>query len=234
MDEATLRCQHPARSAAPADRAAAWAIVAAVTGFVGLAVPAMRAYPGGTVWNRASRGSDFWLNYLSDLQRSVALNGEPNAKGALYARAAMLVLALGLAPVWWLLPRRFPFAPRLGLAVRVCGMAGVAGALAVCVMPSDRFGSAHAFAIVLGGVPGLAAGVLATAGLAAGRAEHPATIVGTAAMGLSVSDFVLYVERLASGGPELPVVAVLERLSILLVLAWMCVIARSGARPLSR
>ena len=186
----------------------------------------MRAYPGGTVWDKTTRGSDFWLNYLSDLQRSVALNGEPNARGSALAQAAMLVLALGLAPLWWLAARLFPGRPRLGRAVRVAGIAGVAGAVAVGLLPSDRFGDGHSLAIVLGGVPGLVAAGLAVLGLLSrGGPVRIAATTGAMTLLVSGADFLLYVGHLGRPGPDSQAAAVLERAATLLVLSWMCAIA---------
>jgi hypothetical protein len=224
------------RGAPVGERIAAFAIVFAVVGFVALVVPAMQAYPGGTVWDSTTRGDDFWLNYLSDLQRGVALNGEPNARGATFAQAAMLVLAVGLGPVWWLVARLLRGQPALGRAVRITGVVGVLGALAVGVMPSDSCEGGHAVAIILGGVPGLVAAGLGTFGLAGrGGAEDVAAATGAAAVVVSLVDFSFYVERLVHGGPDLAAVAVLERVAILFVLVWMCAVAWTGARaPMKR
>jgi len=218
------------RDRAPGERIASCAVVAAVAGFLALIVPAMRAYPGGTAWDHTTRGSDFWLNYLSDLQRTVALNGQPNA-GAAFAQAAMLLLALGMGPFWWLATRLFSGRPRLVYAVRASGIGGVAGSIAVGLMPSDRFGGAHSLAIVVGGVPGLVAAGLAVIGLASrGRRARAAAMTGAVTVLVSSGDFLLYLDRLGRGGPELPIVALLERLSIILVLVWMCTIAWQAER----
>ena len=45
----------------------------------------MAEYPGGTGWDARSNGNDFWLNYLCDLERTVAINGQPNAIGSVMA-----------------------------------------------------------------------------------------------------------------------------------------------------
>jgi hypothetical protein len=220
-----------ARDRLSLERIASGAILIAVAGFLGLVVPAMHAYPGGTVWDSTTRGNDFWLNYLSDLQRSVALNGQPNGDGAVLAQAAMLVLSVGLAPFWWLVSRLFADRPRLGRAVRFSGVAGVAGALGVGIMPSDRFGEGHTMAVVVGGVPGLVAAGLALAGLASRwRSARAAALIGAATVLVSSADFVLYLGTLGQAGGGLPVIAVLERMSILLVLTWMGTVAWQTAR----
>ncbi|MGH7436520.1 MAG: hypothetical protein ACRENE_12675 [Polyangiaceae bacterium] len=229
-ESVTLSPPASCRHALPAERAAALAIVATVVGFIALIEPAMRTYPGGTVWDPTTRGNDFWLNYLSDLQRTVALNGEPNRAGALYARAAMLLLALGLAPFWALLTRLFPERVRLGRAVRASGAVSVVGAVAACLLPSDRFAGGHAIAIAAGGTAGVIAAALATAGLARrGRGEWLTTSLGAATVAVSTADLLLYLSRLTGAFAEIPPIAVLERTSLLLVLAWMCCTARRGA-----
>jgi hypothetical protein len=218
------------RSAHVGERLAAVAILIAVAGFVALVVPAMREYPGGTVWDPTTRGSDFWLNYLSDLQRTVAINGQPNPTGARYARAAILLLAAGLGPLWWLLGRLFPERVRLGHVVRACGVLSVLGAVAAGFLPSDRFADGHTVAILCGGAAGVVAAALATFGLAGrGAAERLATALGATTVAISVADLLLYVSRLTGAVVEIPPIAVLERMSLLLVLAWMCAIAWSGA-----
>lgn len=220
-----------ARDPLSPERVAAGAVLTAVAGFLGLIVPAMHAYPGGTVWDSTTRGSDFWFNYLSDLQRSVALNGQPNGDGAALAQAAMLALTVGMAPFWWLVARVFLDRPRLGWAVRATGVAGVAGSFAVGLMPSDRFGDGHMMAVVLGGVPGLLAAGLAVVGLAGrGRSARAPAAIGAATVLVSSTDFMLYVGSLRQAGPDLPVIAVLERMSILLVLTWMCAVAWHAVR----
>jgi hypothetical protein len=234
MNMPSLFPTHDSRcGGAPTTDAASAAIVAAVVGFVALIVLAMAEYPGGTGWDATTRGSDFWLNYLCDLERSVALNGQPNAFGSALAQAAMLVLASGLLVFWWALPRLFPASPRLGCAVRALGLATLPGMLAVSLLPSDRFPAWHPIAMVLAGLPGLAAAALGVLGMAREPPLRIATAVGGAAVVTSMVDFVLYVRQFAGVGPGPTALAVLERAALILVLAWMCVIAW-GARRRSR
>src|SRR5690242_6177137 len=69
-------------------RTRAMATLASVALFLALFVLAARAYPGGTDWDRAAVGHQFWANYLCDLTRGVALNGVANPLGSLLAQAA--------------------------------------------------------------------------------------------------------------------------------------------------
>jgi hypothetical protein len=213
------------------ERIARSVVFASVVGFVALLLPAMRDYPGGTVWDRTTRGSDFWFNYLSDLQRSVALNGEPNVEGARLAQAAMLVLAAGLASTWWLAARLLRERPRLGRAVRASGVASVLGAIAAALLPSDRFAVGHELSVVAGGASGLIATGLAVVGFAARwRSERLLlTALGSATLLVSGVDFLLYVEHLGRAGPPLALGPLLERVANILLLLWMSAIALNGA-----
>jgi hypothetical protein len=207
-------------------RAGSTAIFAAVAGFVALIAPAMAEYPGGTSWDRTTRGNDFWLNYLCDLERGVAINGQPNAVGSVLAQVAMVVLGAGMLAFWWALPLLFPASPRLGRAVRAMGWTSLPGMVAVALLPSDSFASLHPYTMMLAGLPGLAAAALAVLGLASESAGTwlPAA-VGGAALVVSCLDFVLYVRQLASEEPGPTALAVLERTATILVLLWMCVTA---------
>jgi hypothetical protein len=205
------------------------AMLGAVAGFVGLIVPAMGAYPGGTAWDRTAPGNDFWLNFLCDLERTVALNGEPNATGSRLTQAAMLVLTLGLVTLWWYLPRFFPTRARLGHAVRAFGSVAVVGALGVGLMPADRFGGVHGTAILLAGFPGLAAALLAVLGLVRERrAPRVLAALGAVAVLVSAVDFGLYVRQNFVPDPGPVALAILERVSIIVVLAWICAVALSA------
>lgn len=198
------------------------AVIAATATFVALVVLAMRAYPGGTSWNAAALGHDFWLNYLCDLARPTALNGVPNPLGSALAQAAMLALAIGLLPWWSLLARLVPSHPRTGHAMRMLGGLAAVGIAFVAALPGDRFGRVHGIACVAAGVPGIAAAVLAVVALFRDAAA-PRTVrwVGAATLAASAACFTLYLPDVLSLGSALMLVAVLERVSVVLLLVWM-------------
>jgi hypothetical protein len=200
------------------------AVLAAIVTFVGFVFFAMRAYPGGTSWNATAPGHDFWLNYLCDLARPTALNGVPNPTGSMLAQVAMLALAVGLLPWWSLLARLAPTQRRAGQAMRVLGTIAAIGIGFVVALPGDRFGRLHGIACVCAGVPGLAAAVLAVVMLF--RDSHAPRIVrwlGAATLLVSAACFALYLPDVLSLGSALMEVAVLERLSVVLLLSWMLV-----------
>jgi len=174
-------------------------IGAAVGLFTLLIAEAMRAYPGGTAWNPASVGHDFWFNYLCDLARTTALNGQPNGFGAKVTQLALFVLGAGALQFWWSLPRLFEERPRLARAIRILGAISAAGMLAVAVLPSDRFGALHPFLLAMAGGPGLGAAACSVIGLA--RRERVASLLGVCAGVACAVDFGLYGDQLAGDGP---------------------------------
>jgi hypothetical protein len=197
-------------------------IFSSVTGFSALQVWAMHLYPGGTWWDRGVIGYRFWENYVCDLEWEVALGGSPNHLGARVARAAVLVLVAGFVPFWLALPALLPARHRTGSAVRALGMVSVAGLFAVAWMPSDRAGALHGAAVITASVPGLAATSLAVAGLLGGEPrQRVAGWTGAALLGFAAADLALYVSHLLRHVEGTPLVVVLEKIAVLLLLAWM-------------
>ncbi len=186
----------------------------------------MKLYPGGTSWDPATTGHDFWHNYLCDLLRPTALDGVPNPLGSALAKTATLLLAAGLFAFFCLVGRAFPRFPRLARAVAVLGALTTCAVPGVVFLSGDRFGILHGIAVVVAAIPGLAASLLAVVGLVLGE-ERPkrAAIVGAAALAVALVDFALYVPQVATSAPGPVAVAVLERISLGLVLLWMCVVA---------
>jgi len=199
----------------------------ALGGFVVLAALAMMAYPGGTSWDATTRGHDFWLNYLCDLERRTALNGAPNVLGAWLAQAAILMLALGVAPSWWSIARLFPRRTALAFATRWLGAFSSVGLAGAALFPNDTFGEIHPYLMALAGLPGLGAGACAVVGLAS--RDLAGAMVGAVVLTVCGADLVLYACHTgADAGPH--AVAILERLSLILALAWMVFVVWRGRR----
>jgi hypothetical protein len=212
-------------------RAPSYVIVACVVGFAALELIAMRLYPGGTFWDRTTRGVHFWENFVCDLEAQVALNGQPNPTGARFAQAAMLTMVVGFAPFWWTVPRLFARLRRVGLAVRTLGLASLGGIVAVALMPSSRFGALHGVAVIVAAVPGLLAAALAVFGLALAEARPPvAAILGGTMLALALVDFVLYTRTMVYGGPGPILLPLAQKLALLLLLGWMVVVAWRAER----
>jgi hypothetical protein len=205
------------------------AIAASIALFLPLVAWSMHVYPGGTSWNPSTVGHDFWMNYLCDLLRPTALDGAPNPCGSAIAKTATLVLGGGLLAFFRLVPSHFPSLPRLGRAVRVLGTISVAGVPGVVFVSGDRYGVLHGLSVVIAATPGLLAALLAVVGLVKAGTKH-AAMVGVATLAVSAIDFALYVPQITSAGPGPVAVAILERISLGMVLVWMCVVARGRVR----
>jgi len=214
------------------DRFLATGMAAAAIASVAIFASAASAYPGGTHFDHGAPGHDFFRNTLCDVARSTAIGGQSNATGASLARTAMTLYAVALGLFYWLLPRELPGHPRLGRLVRTLGALSVPGAIAVVFLPTDRFGVLHGVAIVIAGVPGLAAAVLAVTALVRERAGAMAAL-GVAAFGAGAVDFVLYVRELVLDGPPEVAVSVLERAASVLLLVWMLALAGKTLRATS-
>jgi molybdopterin-guanine dinucleotide biosynthesis protein A len=210
------------------------ALTSTVVAFIGLFYGAARAYPGGTHFDHTSVGHDLWRNTLCDVTRTTALDGRPNGTGCTLARIAMIVLAGGLGIFFALIPRLFRARARTGMLVRALGSLAAVGAVAVVLLPSDRFGAMHGVAVVSAGIPGLAAALLSLHAVLRERAHARAVVVlGSLALGVATVDFALYVSELLSGGASQLAVSVLERIATALLLAWMLAVAHEayGAAP---
>jgi hypothetical protein len=215
-------------------RLARSAIALSIAIFLPLVGASMRVYPGGTSWDHASVGHDFWLNYLCDLLRPTALDGVPNPCGSALAKTATLVLGAGLLAFFWLVPNHFPSLPRLGRAVRVLGTLSVAGVPGVVFVSGDRYGVLHGLSVVVAATPGLLAALLAVVGLVRGEAgPKRAAMIGVATLAVSAIDFALYIPQILDDAPGPIAVAILERVSLGMMLVWMCVVARSRANQLA-
>jgi hypothetical protein len=206
-------------------RTLALSLAASLALFALLEAGAMALYPGGTWWEPAARGHRFWQNFLCDLSWRVALDGQDNRAGSLLSQAAMLVLVAGFVPFWTLVGLRVGGSAARG--VRALGFASVLGMVAVTLMPSDRFGALHGVAVMVAATTGLSATVLAAIGW-----------LGVSVLGFAGVDFALYVRTFGSGGPGPLALPAVQKVALLLLLAWMGVVATrerrgGGMRPVT-
>jgi hypothetical protein len=189
---------------------------------------AMHRYPGGTELDPTCAGHQFWFNFLCDLMGERALNGASNAAGRELARAGMAVFAVGLGAFWMILPAEFAGHRVTAAVVRAMGVVSAAGILGV---PFAE-GPLHAVAVFAAAIPGVLAatvGLVATVRYASNRLLLVAPL---GAIATATYDSILYAQRVAdnyrSCPPALPVV---QRLTLLFVLAWGAVTAVRALRP---
>jgi hypothetical protein len=204
-------------------------IIVSVIGFVALEVAAASVYPGGTWWHRQSHGYTFWENYLCDAVQRRAIDGLPNP-GAPLAALAMLLLVLGLAAMWALVPRLFVHMGRGSLA-RALGLISSTATLAVIALPGDRFGIWHGVAVVVAGVPGLCASALTVAELL--RRDPRGSLAGgfgAAWLLAALVEFLPYSVHLVRGTDSSAVFPAMQKVALAFLLLWMVAVAVRLAR----
>ena len=82
-------------------------------------------YPGGSWVHPGQEGFSWRYNYLCDLLDTRAIDGTLNS-GRYWARAALAVLCLGLAWLWYYLPGLTKGSPRFKVLIRFSGLAAFA------------------------------------------------------------------------------------------------------------
>jgi hypothetical protein len=201
-------------------------VLASIATFSGCIGVAMTGYPGGTWTDRTTVGHSFWGNFVCDLLRYDALNGLPNQYPAL-AAAGMIALVVGLLAFWFAAPRLFARRPRLGLAVRVLGVVATGAMAVVPFTPADRFGAAHGVAVMVATVPALGVAALVAGGMLSIKGTTRLLgLLGAATVAASFADsFLLYVRDWIQSTSAAILLPALERVSLLLLLAWMAVTA---------
>jgi hypothetical protein len=200
------------------------AVLALLAGFVGCEAAAMCAYPGGTFWDKTTVGYSFWQNFFCDLEWNPALNGQPNALAARLAQIAMLFVAAALAAFWWIVPRLF--FRGAATVIRVLGPLSSLGLAVVSLMPSDRFGVLHGIAVIVTALPGLGAALLSVWSLATGEPRpRVAAALGASALAVAFVNFVLYTKNLVFHLEGTWVVAAVQKVAAMLLVAWMTVTA---------
>lgn len=216
------------------DRLLALGVLPPLAVFTVLMGAAMALYPGGTWEDLAAPGHSHLRNYLCDLERPVALNGQDNALGAACATWGLLAFSLALAPFFLLKARVFPDKRRLGTVVALAGVLASLGGVGVVLLPSYRVGSlVHGVAVLLAAGPGLTAALCATLGTFT-TTESVRALRACAALTLllTAASVAVFARQLALGVTTTTGLPVLEKLALLGALAWMVLtVARVAGAP---
>jgi hypothetical protein len=138
-----------------------WVPVAGVAVFVVLYLHAASLYPGGTQFDRLTRGYSHTSNYWCDLLDRVSRSGEPNP-GRPFAVAATILLPLSLVPSWLQAPLLLRVGP---VSRRIMQIAGTASMLLAALV----FTPMHDLVINIGAVVGAITFVALAVGLARAR-----------------------------------------------------------------
>lgn len=213
-------------------RKASFFLLLCLGGFIAFEAIAMVLYPGGTWFDRTSRGHHFFQNFFCDLAASKALNGQPNP-GAIFAQMGMVAFTLGLIPFWILVTGVLRQArARLAKVVLSLGTISSIAAALVPFVSSQRFGNLHPLLVFLAGIPGILAGGLSTYGLVKVKtgSRLPARLAVLTVI-LVASDGILYAVHVATGYELHPTLLPgLQKVAAMSLVAWMIAAAVLGRR----
>jgi hypothetical protein len=126
--------------------------------FWGAMTVAMLSYAGGSWLHPQAASHLFFENFWCDLLREPAHNGLPNGLSVLFASIGFTALAASLAAFWLEVARLLPLGP--ARFVRLAGVTSAVATVVVALMPSDRFPSLHAPAVLAAGGLGFICGCL--------------------------------------------------------------------------
>ena len=188
---------------------------------------AIRAYPGGTWWDRARVGHLFWENFLCDLLHHPALNHSPNRFGAQMATAGMLAFVVGLCVFWSIAGQLLCCLPRVSKLITMLGVMGTPLVAAVPLLPSNRFPRMHTAAVTLGGLPAILALVLISLGFY--FEPHISRRFRAATSGftlLVLACLGLYARESVFVGSSLRILPVLERIASIASIVWVLTLTR--------
>ncbi|MCB9896599.1 MAG: DUF998 domain-containing protein [Planctomycetes bacterium] len=203
-------------------------VLALLAAFVALLAAAVLAYPGGSWADATAPGFDPLRNVWCDLMRSEAVDGSPNGLARRLAQAAFTALALALGPFFGLAARLVPEGRTRG-AVRLAGGASALFVLLTAALPYDGYRPAHSAATLAAGSLGFVATLLVA--LRRTRERDLLPLVLDAAVVLAfVTNIAVYAPLVLDGGGDGAALPIVQKAGTLLLVAWMVVVARAGAR----
>ena len=205
-------------------RRCAWGMLLCLLGFAGLFAVAMAVYPGGNWLDPETPGHRFFANFLCDLTQPVSLSGVKNSLGAGLAQAGMLFFAAALAGFFGVVPQHFAHGSRAARRVRGLGVCAVLFLVAVPLMPSERFGRAHALLALAAGAVGIAAALCVVGALFVAQ-RRTLAILGALSLATAAFSALLFAYYFCSGGRLPLLVPASQKVAALLVSGWIAAAA---------
>jgi hypothetical protein len=193
-----------------------------------MVIAALR-YPGGTWCNPRVPGYQLLESFFCDVLHQRGLDGRPNP-GAPWARAALVLIALGFVPFWLSVPWTMSLAGARAQLVRALGSLSAGASLAVALAASDHWPSLHRVAVLTAATSGVAAAVVACTGRFAGRAPALRALAW-AALTTAAIDAGLYLSQVLDPKPCAVALPLLQKVAALFVLGWMLGTAIALFRP---
>ena len=193
---------------------ARWMLVLSWAGlvvFAGATGAAMLLYPGGNRFEPGADGHRFFGNFLCDLFSQVSYSGAPNP-GRAYALAGVYALALGLLAFWLLNPS--PRARSLGAGAMILSL----------FIPTEL----HDACILIAAPLGFMA-VVASVRFQFRHGRTALAWMGTAAVGVSVANYLLFAFRVLPS-----VLPGIQKAALLSFLGWVLASLRTAGKAKSQ
>lgn len=179
----------------------------------------MLVYRGNNPFDPAATSYDFWRNTLCDLGKSDRY--APGAwLGPWLFTLAMAIIGSALGPLFWVLSAEFSGARWQRVAMRCLGVLAMAGAVGVGLTPADTMEAYHSAAIGSAAVPGLIAMVMAVWGIFRGRGGLEYKTMTALFLTFAIVHFIQYVRQLWLGHPWMQTTPMVQKLTIILAMAW--------------
>ena len=207
-------------------RACALAMLLGLVGFLSFMAAAMALYPGGNWLDRSALGHRFFANFFCDLTQPTSLSGVNNPVGSRLAQLGMLLFAMALAGLFWLVPCHFALGSRVGRWVRGLGECAVLSFIAVTLMPSERFGIAHATLALVSGSFGIASALAAVCALWSSN-RRVLAVLGALTLTLCAFDGALFSYHLSDASPPPLIVPAGQKAAALSLAIWIASVAWS-------
>lgn len=199
-------------------------LLACLTLFVIAITVAMAAYPGGHGWSAEVVRYDFWRNFWCDLLLPVSRGGgHENGFSRRFALLGMAAIGAGAGPLWYGFDRLIPGTPRLARAIRITGLASVAGILPVALSAGQVF--AHAASILFTALSAWLAALLAVIALGMQYPGSTVTRLGSAMLLLGAVNFLLYVREAFLGGDMWLILPATQKIATLAMMLWLVNVA---------
>lgn len=182
---------------------------------------AVSTYPGGSwLHPQACDGFSWSENFWCDLLRQPAYNGAANRRAVWLTTVAFVLIATALAPFWFEVstllegrPRRF---------VRVAGSVSSIATACVALLPSDRFPTLHAPAVLTAGGLGFACGGLCSAwALRHPRQARLFWLFSCVLLAAASLNLVLYVWVVYFDGPSNVVLPSAQKVATVALVGWI-------------
>lgn len=192
---------------------------------------AMVSYPGGSHFDPRTSGYGFFENFWCDLLRDPAINGQPNPIASLYAQIAMGAVSVGLFPFFFALSDLSGNLAGVRVLVRGLGMLGIVGLLGVALFPSSDYPRLHGVLVTSAGPLGIGGALVGFVAALRAQTLSPAVVrLGFTTLLLATINVFQFAREFYFAVPNSPLLAAIQKLVTLSMLAWMLAVGRSWKR----